>query len=488
MGTWTRRFHRRLDQRAAAGTARRRRVCVHAQGPPDSRASGSPYLALELRDRSGTIQARAFRDADALAGRFERGELVRVVGRVERFRDELVLEVVDIARLGPIPTIGCGFGSSSARSGAVPADRLPGPRRARRVPRAPRARGARPWLSVPSWTRLLADRELRAAWRRAPCTRDGHHAYLGGLLEHTVAVATLAHELCQLHQRLNSDLLLTAALVHDLGRTREFTYGAEIGLTDEGRLLGHLVLGSADGLARAPAVGLTSGRLALLHCVLCHHGAGRGAGRALRVGRGARAVPAQRARRRGQGRARARPGGRDHRAVRRSLGSAAARHGPGGPSSLQNWQGRAAPGLEGSIPSPRRGCKSGVLGCCCGLARIVHFVTVSPICPENRVRFVAMQRATGHVFRVERKRTPVWYAKYRLPSGRPPLRSAVGRVLAGSHSRPHRGGSPQVSLSPKRKRLNRSVVKTCVIGAACTSIRCGNYSGRRRPEAGAVSR
>jgi hypothetical protein len=62
---------------------------------------------------------------------------------------------------------------------------------------------------------LLADDELRAQWRRAPCTRNGHHAYLGGLLEHTVAVATLAAETCQLHVRCNSDLLITAAIVHD---------------------------------------------------------------------------------------------------------------------------------------------------------------------------------------------------------------------------------------------------------------------------------
>ena len=77
-----------------------------------------------------------------------------------------------------------------------------------------------------------AARRRRAA--RAPgaarrARAAGHHAYLGGLLEHTVAVATLAHETCQLHPRLNSDLLITAAIVHDLGRTREFTYGAEIG-------------------------------------------------------------------------------------------------------------------------------------------------------------------------------------------------------------------------------------------------------------------
>ena len=84
---------------------------------------------------------------------------------------------------------------------------------------------------------------LRAGLRRSPCTRGGHHAYLGGLLEHTVAVATLAQETCILHVRLDADLLLTAAIVHDIGKTREFTYGADIGLSDEGRLLGHVELG-----------------------------------------------------------------------------------------------------------------------------------------------------------------------------------------------------------------------------------------------------
>ena len=84
---------------------------------------------------------------------------------------------------------------------------------------------------------MLGDEELRLAWRRAPCTRSGHHAYLGGLLEHTVAVTTLAQELALGHPRLNSDLLLCAAIVHDIGKTREFTYaGATIEHSEEGRL------------------------------------------------------------------------------------------------------------------------------------------------------------------------------------------------------------------------------------------------------------
>ncbi|MFL5846654.1 MAG: HD domain-containing protein [Solirubrobacteraceae bacterium] len=231
--------------------------------------SGTPYLALELRDRTGAIQARAFRDADVLAGRFERGDLVRVAGRVERFRDELQLEVRAIAKASP--------------DEADPATFLPVAYRdineldgfLEHLAGEVRDPGFDALLGA-----LLADEALRAEWRKAPCTRGGHHSYLGGLLEHTVAVGTLALEACVLHPRLNQALLITAALVHDLGRTREFTYGAEIGLTDEGRLLGHVELGLRMLDERAQAVGLDDARrLELAHCVLTHHGPDHAPGR-----------------------------------------------------------------------------------------------------------------------------------------------------------------------------------------------------------------
>ncbi|MDQ2897175.1 MAG: OB-fold nucleic acid binding domain-containing protein [Actinomycetota bacterium] len=241
-----------------------------------STRTGSAYLALELRDRTGTVPARAFQNADELAGRFERGDIVRVRARVERFRDQLTLEVIDIARVAPEDAVDPGrFLPTAYRD----LDELDG--FLEHLAGEVYDRGFRALLET-----LLADDELRAAWRRAPCTRGGHHSYLGGLLEHTVAVTTLAHEACQLHPKLNSDLLLTAALVHDLGRTREFTYGAEIGLTEEGRLLGHLTLGeqllsermtllggASGGLGTGAASGISeSARLELLHCVLAHHG------------------------------------------------------------------------------------------------------------------------------------------------------------------------------------------------------------------------
>src|SRR4051812_35526874 len=225
--------------------------------------AGAPYLAVELRDRTGTLPARVFRDADLHAGRFDRGDLVRVAGRVERFRDELQVDLRAIARAAedeadPAAFLPVAFRDLDELDGFL--EHLAG-----------EVRDA-PFRAL--LDRMLADRELRAAMRRSPCTRAGHHAYLGGLLEHTVAVGTLAVEVCALHPRLNQDLLLTAALVHDLGRTREFALGAEIGLTDEGRLLGHVEIGVRIIEARATAARLGDGRrLPLPHCVLTHHGA-----------------------------------------------------------------------------------------------------------------------------------------------------------------------------------------------------------------------
>jgi 3'-5' exoribonuclease len=227
--------------------------------------TGTPYLALELRDRTGALPARVFRDADLFGGRFDRGDLIRVRGRVERFRDELQVELQAIERAedaDPAAFLPVAYRNLDELDGFL--EHL-----AREV-------------HEPGYARLLegllGDARLREEWRRAPCTRSGHHAYLGGLLEHTVAVGTLALETCQLHPRLNSDLLLTAALVHDLGKTREFTYGADIGLSDEGRLLGHVVLGQQ---LLEPRMGVLAPdrRVALLHCVLCHHGPDAAPGR-----------------------------------------------------------------------------------------------------------------------------------------------------------------------------------------------------------------
>jgi 3'-5' exoribonuclease len=238
--------------------------------------AGTPYLTVELRDRTGTMTARAFRDADLLAGRFERGDLVRVSGRVKRWGEELQLELGAIARVAPGEADPAAFLPSSYRD----LDELEGflEHLAREV--------YDPGLSA-LLRALLADRPLRAEIRRAPCSapRAGggangstHHAYMGGLLEHTVAVASMCIELCALHPRLDRDLLLTAAIVHDLGKAHEFSYGAEITRSEQGRMLGHVEL-TLRLIARHAPTSLDAGRrLALEHCIMLHHGADAGAG------------------------------------------------------------------------------------------------------------------------------------------------------------------------------------------------------------------
>jgi len=246
--------------------------------------SGSPYLTIGLRDNTGAILGRVFRDADVLAGRFERGQLVQVRGRVERFREELQIDVRTIARAegeraDPTRFLPVAYRDLDELEGFL--EHLAG-------------EVYDPALKA-LLARMLSDGELRAEIRRAPCSvprsADGspgassarssssHHAYLGGLLEHTVAVSTMAVELCALHPRLDRDLLLSAAIVHDLGKTQEFTYGAEISRSAEGRLLGHIQLGLRLIAEYAPPALHGERKLALEHCVMLHHGADAGSGR-----------------------------------------------------------------------------------------------------------------------------------------------------------------------------------------------------------------
>jgi 3'-5' exoribonuclease len=211
---------------------------------------------------------------------------VRVRGHVERFREELQIDVRTIARAEGEEADPARFLPVAYRD----LDELEG--FLEHLAREVYDPGLKGLLE-----RLLADRGLRAEIRRAPCSAptagagqapsgaggsgrgaSNHHAYLGGLLEHTVAVATMAQELCTLHPRLDRDLLLSAAIVHDLGKTREFAYGAEITRSPEGKMLGHIELGLRLIAGHLPPALSDERRLALEHCVILHHGAESAAG------------------------------------------------------------------------------------------------------------------------------------------------------------------------------------------------------------------
>lgn len=224
--------------------------------------NGSSYLSLELKDRSGSMPARIFRDPDRIGIGFEKGDVIAVRGRVEQFRGQLSAEIEDARKIDPAEI--------------DPADFLPTAYRDREELEGFLEHLARE-VHHPGYRAVVEDLlftgETAADFRLAPCTRAGHHAYIGGLSEHTVAVGTLVTETCVLHPKLNSDLLMAAALVHDIGKTGEFTFGAEIGLSDRGRKLGHLQIGSELIGQASRRAGLDQTEAdALLATVMCHHG------------------------------------------------------------------------------------------------------------------------------------------------------------------------------------------------------------------------
>ena len=220
--------------------------------------SGSAYLALELVDPSGRIEARVWNDVELLDTRFAEGDAVRILGRVERFRDRLQLEVRSLEAAAEDPAV------------LVPEGRRD----------AAELDGFLEFLAAevthPGLRRLIAsfleDGAFRARFRLLPATFEGHHAWTGGLLEHTVAVATICRETAQLHPRLRADLLLAAALLHDVGRERELGRPPLFAPTPEGELLGHVHLGTRmideRGASLEPAV-----LAELVHAVAAHHDA-----------------------------------------------------------------------------------------------------------------------------------------------------------------------------------------------------------------------
>jgi 3'-5' exoribonuclease len=218
--------------------------------------TGSDYLALELVDPSGRIEARIWSDVELLDARFGEGDAVRVLGRVDRYRDRLQLEIRSL--------------ESAERDAASltpalrrDADELDGflDFLGEELTHA----GLRALVG-----RFLADERFRMRLRELPASPELHHDYAGGLLEHTVAVATICRDAAQVHPRLRADLLVASALLHDVGRTLELGRGPTFHPTNEGRLLGHVQLGVR--LIESRAEDVDRDVLAeLVHAVATHH-------------------------------------------------------------------------------------------------------------------------------------------------------------------------------------------------------------------------
>lgn len=225
--------------------------------------NGTRFLALKLSDRSGSMEARVWSGADAIEAGLAPDSFIRVTGTVESWRGRNQLNISSAVPIDPEDLDQRDFVPSSYRD----MEELQG--------------FLEYFISEiidPDYSCLLraffSDTEFMDRFGQAPGDARSHHAYLGGLLEHTVSVATLCQHVTVQHPRLNSDLLMTAALLHDIGKVEEFQFDGRIRYSREGQLLGHVLLGQRLVEEKIRKLGglPEDKELDLLHAIISHHG------------------------------------------------------------------------------------------------------------------------------------------------------------------------------------------------------------------------
>jgi 3'-5' exoribonuclease len=225
--------------------------------------TGSSFVTLRLVDRTGEVVGRIWENAQALEQTIPVGGAVSVKGRCETYKGEIQLNIQQVSPLD--------------RRDVDPGDFLPV------CPTDPGfllqqlKRMVSSLKSVPLrrlMQAILDDRSLMERLKRAPAAKSMHHAYIGGLLEHTVSVAMLASLAAKHYPFLDRDLLVVGALLHDIGKVDELTCDLAIDYSDSGRLLGHMILGLQiiEEKIRSLSSFPVEEALVLKHLILSHHG------------------------------------------------------------------------------------------------------------------------------------------------------------------------------------------------------------------------
>jgi len=224
---------------------------------------GKQYLRMELGDKSGTVEARIWDAFEAIAKDINRDDFVKVAARVEIYRNkpQLVLqqvrratpEEIDLADFLPHTKENVDEMWSKLLAYAAGIDNF--------------------WLNKLTLS-ILNDPKIAERFKRAPAAKVMHHAFIGGLLEHVVGLCGLAKQIAAHYPELNVDLLLTAAMLHDVGKLDELCYERAVSYTTEGQLLGHIVM-ELESVSRAmDAIPGFPPRLksVVQHLLISHHG------------------------------------------------------------------------------------------------------------------------------------------------------------------------------------------------------------------------
>jgi len=229
--------------------------------------TGKSYLVVALMDKTGEVEGREWNDAERFSTLFKADDFVRVKGVVVSYMGKLQLKITNIKKVD---------------DGAVnPEDFSPVSKR-----------GFDEMLSelkeilesiedkylLKLMLSIVNDKSLCEALKRAPAAKAMHHVYLGGLLEHILSLCSLINNVCAHYNSdekiVNRDLLITGAILHDIGKTRELSYSRSFGYTDEGRLLGHITIGVEMVEEKIRKIENFPRQLSVLlkHMILSHHG------------------------------------------------------------------------------------------------------------------------------------------------------------------------------------------------------------------------
>jgi 3'-5' exoribonuclease len=225
--------------------------------------NGKPYLTLKLMDKSGEVDAKVWDNADEVGSLFDKNDFLSVRAKASVYLGKMQLILSDLKLVPEDQVDLADFLPETDRDINLMVEEL---------------KALVASLNDLDLKRLLnaffGDPELLAQFRVAPAAKGMHHVYLGGLLEHSLAVAKLVDAMTPLYQGLNRDLLIAGALLHDVGKVREMTYMRSFDYSDEGKLIGHITIGVEmlqERISSLPGFPVELGML-LKHMLLSHHG------------------------------------------------------------------------------------------------------------------------------------------------------------------------------------------------------------------------
>jgi 3'-5' exoribonuclease len=224
---------------------------------------GDNFLNVTLSDKTGTLKGVVWDNVDQIAGGITSGDFVHVNGSISDYKG--ALQVV-IKRMDPY-----------SPDRIDPSDFLP--QTSRDIERMFKRLLKRADSITTDYLKALIDvffndKEFVDKFKTAPAAKKMHHAYIGGLLEHTLSMSSLADKIAGHYEGVNRDLLLSGAILHDIGKIDEFEYQSKIDYSDKGRLLNHIVIGikmvddKLSGINNFPEDQM----LLLKHMIVSHHG------------------------------------------------------------------------------------------------------------------------------------------------------------------------------------------------------------------------